>query len=218
MTTPSNELRANVYQKLGQIAQAMSSPARLKIIQILAQGPRTVEEISQSSGESVANTSQHLQRLAREGLVAMTKRGLSRIYRVKNPKVIEIWERIQDLAHEIAPQLNEAEDELTESALRSPTPANEVVDSIRKRKAVLVDVREVHEAEATPVPGAKNIPLARLKQELKTLEKDKTIYVFCRGKYCELASHAVRALRNAGFKAFRLRESSFRLNQMMETP
>ncbi|OFZ56240.1 MAG: hypothetical protein A2428_03995 [Bdellovibrionales bacterium RIFOXYC1_FULL_54_43] len=203
-----------VYVKIGKIAQTLGSPARLKILQLLSQSPRSVEQISEATGESIANTSQHLQRLAREGLLAATRQGLMRIYRIKSPNVTALWENLQDLAQELSQDLTAAETEITDATLRSPLGAREVMDNVRKNRAILVDVRESFESAETPVSGARAIPFESLKQELKTFHKDKTVYVFCRGRYCELASQAVRLLRNAGFNAFRLRESSFKLNQL----
>ncbi|MCM2277667.1 MAG: metalloregulator ArsR/SmtB family transcription factor [Oligoflexia bacterium] len=211
----NSDPRELIYQKLGQIALALGSPSRLKLIQILSQSPRTVEELSERSGQSVANTSQHLQRMAKEGLVACQRQGVSRIYRLANPRVLELWESLQLLAHELFPQLDEAEVALTDATLHAEATAAEVVEAVIDKKAVLLDVRESEESGATPVPESLWVPMEQLKAELKRLPRQKTIYVFCRGRYCGLASQAVKALRAAGFKAYRLRESSFRLNQLL---
>jgi rhodanese-related sulfurtransferase len=214
--TDPQVIRQEIYDKLASVALALASPGRLKIIQLLAQSPFTVEELSVATGQSVANTSQHLQRLAHEGLVSVTKMGLRRIYQVKHPGVIALWESLQDLAHELSPSLDRAEDALTDFSLRTEMPNEEVLREVARGRATLLDVRDEKEAVATPVEGAVAIPLDQLKKRMKELPKSKPVFAFCRGRYCALASNAVNLLRHSGFKAFRLRESSFRLRKCKE--
>lgn len=204
-----NQVKVQVFEKLGEVTAALGSPVRLKLIQLLAQSPKSVEELCQASGESVANTSQHLQRLAKEGLVFSTKSGLSRIYEVKSPHVIALWESIQNLAHELSPELDEAEDKITDASLRSSSSIDEVLRQVASGKAVLIDVRDEKEALSTPVRGSISIPLSAINGGASELKKSKTIYVFCRGRYCSMATDAVKKLREQGFRAYRLRESSF---------
>ena len=210
-----DQIRSRVFERIARIAHALGSSPRLRLIQILAQSPRTVEELSRESGQTVANTSQHLQRLAKEGLVTVRKQGLSRIYRVRGPQVVGLWENLQDLAHELDPELDRDEALLTDLETKSPASAERVLEEVKDQKAILLDVRTFTEAEASPVQGAVSIPMTELKKELRKLNRKRTVYVFCRGKYCELATTAVRALRSAGFKAYRLRESPFRLNSLL---
>lgn len=212
----SQRTRQEVYEKLGSVALSLGSPARLKLIQLLSQSPYTVEELSQASGQSVANTSQHLQKLAHEGLVSATKDGLRRIYQVKHPGVIALWESLQDLAHELAPELNEAEDKLTDLSLKADVSLESVLRDVSRGKATLLDVREERDAQATPVECATSIPLNELKRRMKELPKSKPVFAFCRGRYCSLATDAVKLLRASGYKAYRLRDSSFRLRQCKE--
>lgn len=214
--TSNQELKSSIFERIGNISRALSSAPRLKIIQILAQCPRSVEALSQLSGESVANTSQHLQRLLREGLVACRKDGVSRIYQLENPHVLRLWEDLQDLAHSIAPELNEAEQKLTDPALRSSVSAEDWLRQVEEGKAALLDVRDDYEAAATPVRHAVCIPLQDLSKHKDDLPHDRPIIVLCRGRYCALASHAVRELRREGFEAYRLRESAFQINHLWE--
>lgn len=214
--TSDQELKASIFEKIAGISRALSSASRLKIVQILAQSPRSVEVLSQLSGESIANTSQHLQKLLREGLVVCRKEGVSRIYQLQNPHVLRLWENLQDLAHSVAPELTEAELKLTDSALHSPISAEEWLRRVQEGKASLLDVRDDMESAATPVHEAICIPLQDLNQYKKRLPRDRPIIVLCRGRYCSLASHAVRELRQEGFEAFRLRESAFQINHLWE--
>lgn len=211
------EVRAKVYERLGSLVAALGSPVRLKIIQMLTQAPRAVEELSRLTGESVANTSQHLQKMAREGLVTFEKQGLTKVYRASSPAVISLWESIQELGRELSTELFQAEDALTDTSLHADLSAAEVLEAVRSRKAVLLDVRPADESAATPMPLSLVVPLERLSTSLGKLPARKTIYVFCRGRYCSMASDAVRILRKKGLKAFRLRESSFGLNSIVGT-
>lgn len=211
-----SQIKTQIFEKIGQVAATLGSPTRLKLIQLLAQSPKSVEELSQAADESIANTSQHLQRLAKEKLVFSTKNGLSRIYQVKSLHVVALWENIQNLAHELAPELNEAEDKITDASLRSPVPTDEALKRVKAGKALLVDVRDEKEAHSTPVNGALSIPLSTIKKAAPGLDRNKTIYVFCRGRHCVMATDAVKKLREEGFDAYRLRESPFSISSQQK--
>lgn len=212
------QTRREIYESLSELCAAFASPARLKVIQILAQAPRSVDEISQHIGESIANTSQHLQRLSKSGVVICERKGVSRVYRIASPRVVSLWEEFQDLGHELFTELNQKEDQLTDPSLRAPIAANEVLRLVLRQNAILLDVRDPNEVRENPVAGAKPHPPGTkfdkaAVQELG-LNKDLPIYVFCRGRYCSLATAAVRELRGLGFEAYRLRESPFRLRSL----
>jgi DNA-binding transcriptional ArsR family regulator len=214
--TTDQELKSSVFERIASISRALSSASRLKIVQILAQSPRSVEALSQLSGESIANTSQHLQKLLREGLVSCRKEGVSRIYQLQNKQVLRLWEDLQDLAHSVDSDLDAAEAKLTDATLHSPISAEEWLQRVQNGEASLLDVRESLESTATPVPTAIRVPLEELHSKISTLPHDRPIIVLCRGRYCSLASHAVRELREEGFEAYRLRESAYRINQLWE--
>lgn len=211
----ATNVRKEVYESIGSIVSAFASPARLKIIQVLAQAECSVEELAQECAETIANTSQHLQRLAKVGIVKCERRGISRIYSIKNEKVLQIWEGFQDLAHEVDEQLNQKEDFLTDASLLSPQSTEEVMGLVADGKAVLLDARKAKESSMTKVPGAIAVPAADLSEpsKFKSLGfvKSKPIFVYCRGRYCSFATDAVRELRSHGYKAYRLRESPFQL-------
>jgi DNA-binding transcriptional ArsR family regulator len=216
MATDS-DLKRSIFERIASISRVLSSAPRLNIIQILAQSPRSVEVLSQLTGESIANTSQHLQKLLHERLISCRKEGVSRIYRLDNPQVLKLWEDLQDLAHDVAPELDKAEQELTDSTLRSPISAEDWLRQVQEGKALLLDVRDNAEAASTPVRNALSIPLEDLEKELRDLPHDRPIIVLCRGRYCTMASHGVRELRQKGFEAYRLRESAFQINHLWET-
>lgn len=209
------EVRSGVYERIGQVASAFASPARLKIIQILGQAEYSVEELAKETGESIANVSQHLQRLAWLKIVSCERRGLSRIYKVSNPMVLQLWEGFQNLAHEVDEELNKKEDFLTDASLLADETPGEILAQVSEGKAILLDARNSKESSMTKLPGALATPVDDLinSSNYKSLglSKSKPVYVYCRGRYCSLATSAVKYLRTLGYKAYRLRESPFQL-------
>jgi len=215
-----NALNTEIFEIIGHIVSSFSSPIRLKIIQILANSEYSVEELSLETGESIANISQHLQRLAKVKIVSCQKKGVSRIYKIHNPKVLELCEKLFDLAHEIENELDIKEDLLTNTSLLSSSETDKILDLVSNDKATLLDVRTAKESNATLVPGAIALPLINLKKAITKneieLSKSKPIYVYCRGRYCNSATDAVKFLRTQGYKAYRLRESPFKLRTSQE--
>lgn len=214
--TKHSEIKADLYKKLGTLTAAMGAPVRLRLIQILSQSPRTVEDLSRETGESFANTSQHLQKLYSIGIITYRKEGLRRVYSIANRNVSLLWESIQDLAEELIPEIITAEEELTDKTLASPVAPERVIAEIKGNNALLLDVRDRAESESTPVKRALSFPLDSLENEIENIPSDKTVFVFCRGRFCTLATEAVRFLRSKGYEAYRLKESANRLNQITE--
>lgn len=206
-------LRERIYENLGHLTQAMAAPARLRILQILSNKPCTVESLSQMIDETVGNTSQHLQKMLRSGLVRCEKNGVSRIYSLSNNKVLDAWLSLQDLASDLIPQIQSDEEELCPLELCSEQTAPEILKQVKSGKAILIDARMLEEFESTPVFGALHIPNAQLNKHLSTLPKSKTIFIFCRGRYCPMANATVIALRKKGYKAFRMKETSYQINK-----
>lgn len=210
------ELRSSIYENLSVIMGAMSAPVRLRIIQILAQSPRSVEELSLEIQQSIANTSQHLQKMAAAGLVFCQKKGVSRIYSLANSQVLKIWECLQVLGEELSTEVAEATEELVPSELCTDLSTASVYRKVKSGRAVLVDMREVKEREASPVEWASALTAEDLIAKNFQLAQTKEYFLFCRGRYCHLANKAVVSLRKNGFKAYRLRESPFALNNFLQ--
>ena len=204
----TTETKAQIFELVSNIASTIGSPARLKILFILAQAPRSVDAISRITGESVANTSQHLQRLLNERLVLVRKDKLSRIYRLSDPLIALLVENLFDLAEKVSPELANLESCMVDDEIGKPIALQSVIEEIRNKKAVMVDVREEYEATESPIEGAISLPLDKIRDRVRSLAKSKTYYIFCRGRACEMATEGVKILRSMGFKAFRLRESS----------
>ena len=202
-----------VLELVAGMASSFGSKTRLKILQTLAQAPRGVEAVAESTGESVANTSQHLQKLLRLGLLSVRKEGLARIYQLKDECVAEFIENLFDLGERLSVELQAAQAGITDAEMLSPQEPREIFRDIKARKALLIDVRDRLESAHSPVEGAIAIPFEQLEEKLKTLPRGKTYYLFCRGRACSMASDGVRLLRSRGLKAFRLKESPVTLRR-----
>lgn len=207
----ADSARERIFDLLGAMTQAIASPARLRILQILANRPCSVELISERSQQSMANTSQHLQKLLKAGIVTCEKQGVSRVYRLANERVLDVWFSLQNLAHEILPEVEGEADIVCPPELVADTSLREVKKMVKEGKALLVDIREKVEFEATPAPNTIHIPMKDFDESYKALPLSKTIFILCRGAYCSMANPAVELLRRKGYRAFRLRETSYQL-------
>jgi rhodanese-related sulfurtransferase len=201
----SSSAKQAVYEQLARIGKALSSPARLEILELLAQAERSVDVLARLTSLTVANTSQHLQQLRQAGLVASRREGQYIFYRLAGDEVVSLLGTLSQVGKTYVAEVDRlvrqyftAQDEL------EPVPAKEVLDSARKGLVTVVDVRPVEEYAAGHIPGAINIPLPDLQKRLRELPKRKEIVAYCRGPYCLMSFNAVRTLRSKGFKARRL--------------
>jgi len=195
---------ASLIDSVADLALALSAPTRLKILYLLAQAPRSVDSLSKITFESVANTSQHLQRLLKENLVSVKKEKLLHIYSLRDDSIALLIEELCNLAEITSPKFQTIEDYFD---------IQSVAKDIGKKKAILIDIRDKFESESSPVPIAMKIPLDLLKLKSNTLSKKKTYYLFCRGRACEMANQGVKILRAQGFKAFRIKDSHITINK-----
>ncbi|MEW5707335.1 MAG: metalloregulator ArsR/SmtB family transcription factor [Pseudomonadota bacterium] len=196
-----------LFAQFARVARALASANRLELLEFLAQGPRSVEELAKVSGLSVANTSQHLQALRQVGLVVARKEGLRVYYEIAGDDVVGLLHILRQVAER---RIAEVE-KLVGSYLTSrddlePIPARELLERARKGLVTVLDVRPPEEYAAGHLPGAINIPLAELEGRLSKLPRDREIVAYCRGPYCVLAFEAVARLRQKGLKARRLQD------------
>jgi DNA-binding transcriptional ArsR family regulator/rhodanese-related sulfurtransferase len=203
----TSETKQQIFETVAEIASTLGATARLKIIHVLAQAPRSVDALAEITGESSANCSQHLQRLLHEGLVSVKKEKLSRIYRLSDPGLALLIGGLFDIAERVVPMFAQMESCLADADVGQPATLLSVLEDIQSQKALMLDVREEYEAAQSPVDGAISLPLEALREKAKSLVKGKTYYIFCRGRACELASEGVKILRSLGFNAYRLKES-----------
>jgi rhodanese-related sulfurtransferase/DNA-binding transcriptional ArsR family regulator len=196
-----------LFEHLARIARALGAAARLELLDFLAQGERSVEELAGVAGLSVANTSKHLQQLRSAGLVQARRAGKQVRYSLGDDGVLDAVAALRGLAEA---HIGAVED-LVESYLRrrdalEPVPADELLDLLRDGLVTVVDVRPPEEYAQGHVAGALNVPLDRLEERLSVLPSDREVVAYCRGPWCVLSYEAVARLRDAGFSARRLQD------------
>jgi len=192
-----------LFDQFARVAGALASGRRAEIVDVLANGARSVDQLSRQVGLSVANTSRHLQVLKDAGLVAGTRDGTRIRYRLASPAVYGFWVALRSLAAERLPEV----ERLVEAYLGSreglePISREQLLARLRAGDPlVVVDVRPVEEYRAGHLPGALSIPLGELEARLRDLPRGPEIVAYCRGPYCAYAPEAVRTLRRHGFPA-----------------
>ncbi|GAA2637266.1 metalloregulator ArsR/SmtB family transcription factor [Actinomadura fulvescens] len=200
------ERKTALYGQFARVGKALANPARLELLDLLAQGERSVEELGQAAGMKVANTSAQLKALAEAGLVAARREGAKVFYRLADDGVAELVEQVKAFA---AARLAEAEraarDYLGDLDALEPVARDELARRIEGGDVVVLDVRPPVEYAAGHIPGAVNLPHDQLATRLADLT-DKVppgtdIVAYCRGRYCVFAPRAVRLLRERGYTA-----------------
>ena len=201
----SGMAKAALFDALASVAQALGSGRRAEIVDVLAQGERSVEELANEISQSVANTSQHLQVLARAGLVRSRREGTRIIYRLASDRVSELWSAIRDVAvRQVAEVSVLAVEYLGDRGGVEQLSAEELAQRLERGDVVVLDVRPETEFRAGHIAGSRSAPLPALEQLAETLPKRPQIVAYCRGPYCVYADDAVRLLRGRGLKARRL--------------
>jgi len=196
-----------LFEALASVTKALSSGRRAEIIDLLAQGERSVEEIAGEIEQSVANTSHHLRALARAGLVTTRREGTRIYYAVASERVGELWSAARDVAEQHTADL----DRLVTAYLGDRDELDvidreELAARLRDGTLLVLDVRPVSEYAAGHIAGARSVPVRELRKHLKALPKDSEVVAYCRGRYCAYADEAVRELRKRGFTARRLED------------
>jgi len=194
-----------MFDYLAETAGVLASPSRIELVDLLAQGERSVEELSEASRLSVANASQHLQQLRRAGVVTRRRKGRQILYDLADEHVLDLMAILRGMAeanHAAARRTVDhwyhARDPL------APVTRDELTERLRRRSVRLIDVRPEIEYRAAHIPGALSIPVVALPQRLEALPKRPEIVAYCRGPYCVMAYKAVEILRPAGYRARRL--------------
>ncbi len=205
MSDPSP--RRQILEQFAGVAKALSHANRLDILELLAQGERSVDALSRVAGLTVANTSQHLQYLRRAGLVASRKKGLNVFYRLAGDDVIELLGALRRSAER---HIGEVERVMSgyfnERDSLEPITRKELLKRTKEGLVTVLDVRPEEEFAAGHVPGAINLPLKDLKKRLGDLPRDQEIIAYCRGSHCVLAFEAVAELRKQGYTVRRMEE------------
>jgi rhodanese-related sulfurtransferase/predicted transcriptional regulator len=196
-----------IFDQLAAVARTLGSAHRLELLELLAQTTRSVEELAQLGGLSIANASQHLQQLRRAGLIEGLREGKRVIYQLADPAVVtllgslrEITERNVGAVQRVLNSYFRERDNL------EPVARKELLRRIRQGLVTVIDTRPAEEFDAGHLPGALSIPLRDLKRRLRELPRDREIVAYCRGPYCVLSYEAVAVLRKRGFRASRLED------------
>jgi rhodanese-related sulfurtransferase len=194
-----------IYHQFARIGKATASPRRLELLDLLCQGPRTVEALARQAGLSVANTSQHLQVLRSARLVEAEKEGVYVRCRLADEAVCEFFGALRHLAESRLAEVEQATREfLEERDQMEAVDRAALIERVRSGAVTVLDVRPPEEYAAGHIPGALSLPLAELESRLAELPRDRVIVAYCRGPYCVLAIDAVETLRSHGFAAVRL--------------
>ena len=203
------EAKTDLYEQFARMGKGLSSPKRLELLDLLAQGDRSVEALATEAGLGLSTASMHLQALKDAGLVATRREGTTIRYRLNGDDVPVLFAMLRDVA---MAHLADAERAAAKYLGSDPHDFSDAVErtgllqSLSSGKVVVLDVRPAIEFEAGHVPGARSVPLSELDEFISTLKKDLDVVVYCRGAYCVLAYDAVKALNKKGIRARRLQE------------
>jgi rhodanese-related sulfurtransferase/DNA-binding transcriptional ArsR family regulator len=197
--------KREIFANLARIGTALSNPIRIEILELVAQAERSVDQLATMSGASVANASQHLQKLRQAGLVVGRKEGQFVFYRLAGDEVVGLLAALGRVGEVYLADVQRiVRLYLTQKDQLEAVSAQELLIRARKGLVTVLDVRPPQEFEAGHVPGAVNIPMSELAKRLKELPKGKEVIAYCRGPYCLMSYDAVVLLRKKGFKSRRL--------------
>jgi DNA-binding transcriptional ArsR family regulator len=203
--SPTRQAKEALFELVAQVAQAIANPHRLELLDLLVQAPRTVEQLAEASALSIANASQHLQRLKRAGLVTSERQGTSMRYRLADPAVARLWVELRTIAEQQLAGMDRALDAYRH---QRHTFAQIAADEVRTRleagNIVLLDVRPTIEFDAGHLPGARSIPIDELSQRLDELPSNTLIVTYCRGPLCVYADQALNLIIASGRQGARL--------------
>ncbi|MEW6444578.1 MAG: ArsR/SmtB family transcription factor [Pseudomonadota bacterium] len=202
-----SSFKQDLNDQFARLGKALSSGRRLELLEYLAQGERSVEQLAEVSGLSVANTSRHLQQMRQAGLVGARRDGKHILYSLAGENVVQLLAVLRTVAESRLAEVREMVAKvLTARDSLEPIPAEELLERSRLGLVTVLDVRPPEEFAAGHVPGAINLTLAELEQKLDRLPADREVIAYCRGPYCVLSFEAVARLRAHGYRARRLEQ------------
>ncbi len=204
---PDRRFKDAIYEQFARIGKAVSSPKRLELLDLLCQGPRTVEVLAGESSLTVANASRHLHILHGASLVESHREGLYVVYEVSDQSVCEFFRSMRLLAEKRLADIEQITRRFLEGREGlEPVDREGLLHRLRRGSVTVIDVRPTEEYRAGHIQGAISVPLKELGSRLGELSRNKEIVAYCRGPYCVLAVHAVEMLRANGFHAARLED------------
>ena len=206
-TAAHRAFKNGLYGQYARIGKALASPHRLEVLELLAQGERTVESLGTELTLSTANTSQHLQALRRAGLVETRRQGLFVHYRLADPAVCDLCRAVRTVAERRLADLDRlVREEFGDRAANAPVSMKQLLARSRTGDVMILDTRPASEYLAGHIAGALSVPVDELHQRLRGLPKSREYVAYCRGPYCVYADRAVELLRRSGRRAHRLIE------------
>ena len=201
------EFKDKVYQELAKVTKALSNPHRLEIIELLAQGEYSVEQIASQTNVSIANASQHLQLLKTSQLVEINRQGNFIYYRLANTNVFKAWKALRELGVERISSIEKIIKDFKQAKFSFESLSiNELITKLEKGRVTILDVRPETEYRKGHIANAVSIPIEQLEKRLKELPKRNEIIAYCRGPFCVFADEAVALLSKKGYNAIRLEE------------
>ncbi len=207
MVTSHRQFKDSIYEQFARIGKAVAAPKRIELLDLLCQGPRTVEALAEQAALSVANASQHLRVLRAARLVESEKQGLYVEYRVTDVEVCRFFFALRKLADShLAEVAQFTQTYFTQRGVMEAASGDELLLRVRSGEVTVLDVRPEEEFRAGHIPGARSIPIAELKARLRELPKSREIVAYCRGPYCVMAVEAVELLRKHGYRAQRMEQ------------
>ncbi len=205
MASPNRRFKDSIYEQFARVGKALSAPKRLELLDLLCQGPRTVEVLADLAALSVANASQHLRILRAARLVDSQRQGTFVEYRVVDDRVGRFFLSLRQLAESRFAEVEHVTRAfLTERGAMEAVDGSELLRRVRGGEVTVLDVRPPEEFRAGHIPGALSVPLSELKKRLAELPRDREVVAYCRGPYCVMSIEAVELLRKKGFDAHRL--------------
>lgn len=207
MPRSQRRFKDQVYEQIARISKAAAAPKRLELLDLLSQGPRTVEVLADLAAITVGNASQHLKILRAARLVDAQKQGLYVEYRLAGDEVANFFVALRTLARSRLAEVERITREYLEgrNALEA-VEGDELVRRVRSGEVTVIDVRPVEEYRAGHIPGARSIPISELAGRLQEVPKGREVVAYCRGPYCVMAAEAVNLLRSRGFVAHRMEQ------------
>ena len=205
--TRHREFKDSLYQQFARIGHALASPKRIELLDLLSQGEKTVEQLSQHIATPIKNTSAHLRVLREARLVDTRRDGTYVYYRLPNEQVFSLLRALQAIGHQRLSDVDhivklylDGRDQL------EPITLKDLRRKLRDGDITVVDVRPADEYEAGHIPGALSIPVVELKKRLREIPKNREVVAYCRGRYCVYSLEAVQLLRKQGYRARRAEE------------
>jgi rhodanese-related sulfurtransferase len=207
MTSRHRRFKDSIYEQFARVGKAVSAPKRIELLDLLCQGPRTVEALAGLAALSVANASQHLQVLRAARLVEAEKKGLYVEYRVADDEVCRFFLAMRGLAESrLAEVAQVTRAYFADRGAMEQVEGDELVRRVRAGEVTVLDVRPREEFDAAHIPGAISMPVAEIEARIDELPKRRAVVAYCRGPYCVMALEAVELLRERGYAAQRMEQ------------